>query len=93
MNDTHDNTTVHEHHLRVHVITSHAAEGRCNRMNLDIRPWFYLLRAAATRQEGQTMAEYGVVLGLITLAVVGVITLLGSQISTKLNAVYSALGG
>jgi Flp pilus assembly pilin Flp len=60
-------------------------------MNLDISSWFALWRAAATRQEGQTMAEYGVVLALITLAVVAVIGLLGTQISTKFQGVLDAL--
>ena len=60
---------------------------------IDIRPYVALLRAAATRQEGQTMAEYGVVLALITLAVVVVITTLGTQISTKIQSVVTALGG
>jgi pilus assembly protein Flp/PilA len=43
------------------------------------------------REEGQTMAEYGIVLALITLAVVGTLTLLGTQINTKLTGVLNAL--
>jgi Flp pilus assembly pilin Flp len=43
------------------------------------------------REEGQTMAEYGVVLALITLAVVGTITALGTNIDGKLNDVVTAL--
>ena len=35
-----------------------------------------LFKAFRNRQEGQTMAEYAVVLGVITLAVVGVFTAL-----------------
>jgi Flp pilus assembly pilin Flp len=35
-----------------------------------------LFEAIRKRQEGQTMAEYAVVLGVITLAVVGVFTAL-----------------
>lgn len=60
---------------------------------MDLRTWFNLLRAASHREEGQTMAEYGVVLALITLAVVGVITALGLAISGKLGDVSKALGG
>ena len=60
---------------------------------MDLRTWFNLLRAASHREEGQTMAEYGVVLALITLAVVGVITALGLAISGKLGAVSKVLGG
>jgi len=58
---------------------------------MDVRTWFNLLRAAAQREEGQTMAEYGVVLALITLAVVCVITALGLAISGKLGDVTSVL--
>jgi Flp pilus assembly pilin Flp len=58
---------------------------------MELRTWFNLLRAAAQREEGQTMAEYGVVLALITLAVVGVITTLGLAIAGKLGAVTTAL--
>jgi Flp pilus assembly pilin Flp len=35
---------------------------------------------ALRREEGQTMAEYGVVLAVITLAVIGAITLLSSHV-------------
>jgi Flp pilus assembly pilin Flp len=44
-----------------------------------------------TPDEGQTMAEYGIVLALITLAVVGTIGLLGGAIDKKLAAVVSVL--
>ena len=50
-----------------------------------------LLRWARTRQEGQTMAEYAVVLGVITLAVVGVFTALAGGISGAINSVKGAI--
>jgi Flp pilus assembly pilin Flp len=43
------------------------------------------------REEGQTMAEYGVVLALITLAVVLTLGLLGGAINDKLDSVYQTL--
>ena len=43
------------------------------------------------RQEGQTMAEYGVVLAVITLVVVLAITTLSGSISDAINAVASTL--
>jgi Flp pilus assembly pilin Flp len=43
------------------------------------------------REEGQTMAEYGIVLALITLAVVATLVLLGGAINTKLDAVYKVI--
>ena len=53
--------------------------------------WLYTARAYTQRQEGQTMAEYAVVLTLITLGVVGVITTLGGDISTQLGKVAADL--
>ena len=58
---------------------------------MELRDWFYLLRAAARREEGQTMAEYGVVLAIITVLVVGAITTLSLAISGKLGAVSNIL--
>ena len=46
-----------------------------------------------TRQEGQTMAEYGVVLAVITIAVIGAITLLGGNVSAAINKVAGLLPG
>jgi Flp pilus assembly pilin Flp len=43
------------------------------------------------REEGQTMAEYGVVLAVITLTVIAAITLLAGNVSSALNAVASVL--
>lgn len=43
------------------------------------------------REEGQTMAEYGVVLAVITLAVIAAITLLAGNVSNALNAVAGVL--
>ena len=63
---------------------------------LDIRTSWTLICAlcsTARREEGQTMAEYGVVLALITLAVITVFTTLGTQIATKVTGVTKALGG
>ena len=42
-------------------------------------------------EEGQTMAEYGVVLALITLAVVVTITALGFQIDAAFGRVLDAI--
>ena len=59
---------------------------------MNLRDWHNLLRAAAQREEGQTMAEYGVVLALITLAVVGAIGVLALAISGKLGSISNILG-
>ena len=55
--------------------------------------WFELLRANWKKEEGQTMAEYGVVLAVITLAVIAALTFLGLAITGKLNDITTKLGG
>jgi len=45
--------------------------------------------ALGRREEGQTMAEYGVVLAVITLAVVAAITLLSTNVQ---NAIEQGAG-
>jgi Flp pilus assembly pilin Flp len=47
--------------------------------------------ALATREDGQTMAEYGVVLAVITIAVVVALAALSGAISEALNAVAGIL--
>jgi len=58
---------------------------------MDLRTWVNLLRAAAQRQEGQTMGEYGVVLAVITLGVVLALGALATAITGKFSAVKSIL--
>ena len=58
---------------------------------LDLRTYYNLLRAAAHREEGQTMAEYGVVLAVITLGVIVALGVLATNITTKIGNVSSDL--
>jgi Flp pilus assembly pilin Flp len=46
-----------------------------------------------TREEGQTMAEYGVVLAVITIAVIGAITLLSTNVRNAITSVANILPG
>jgi Flp pilus assembly pilin Flp len=46
---------------------------------------------ALRREEGQTMAEYGVVLAVITLAVVAAITLLSTTVQNAIEQVAGVL--
>ena len=46
-----------------------------------------LADALCHKESGQTMAEYGVILALVTLAVIGSMTLLSGNISATLSAV------
>ena len=43
------------------------------------------------REDAQTMAEYGVVLAVIVLAVIAAITLLADNVSSALDAVANVL--
>lgn len=45
------------------------------------------------REEGQTMAEYGVVLAVIVLAVIAAITLLSTHVRDALTSVANILPG
>ena len=47
--------------------------------------------ALRRREEGQTMAEYGVVLAVITLAVVAAITLLSDNVRSAIESVANVL--
>jgi Flp pilus assembly pilin Flp len=60
---------------------------------MNIRDLHNIFRALAERQEGQTMAEYGVVLAVITLGVVAALGFLALAVTGKLNGVTTQLGG
>jgi Flp pilus assembly pilin Flp len=53
--------------------------------------YFDLLKALRRSEEGQTMAEYGVVLAVITIGAVGVFTLLSGGITGAINRVIGLL--
>ena len=51
----------------------------------------YIWALNLREEQGQTMAEYGVVLAVITLLIVGTLTLLSGAINNTLNSVIGAL--
>lgn len=53
--------------------------------------WFAMIRAYARREDGQTMAEYGVVLAVITIGVVVALGALALAVSGKLGEVTTIL--
>jgi Flp pilus assembly pilin Flp len=53
--------------------------------------WFDYVKANWRKEEGQTMAEYGVVLGVITVLAIGAFTLLSGGIQGAINKVTSIL--
>ncbi len=52
---------------------------------------FQFVRTNWKKEEGQTMAEYGVVLALITVLIVGTLTALSSGIRGALQGVIDVL--
>jgi Flp pilus assembly pilin Flp len=55
--------------------------------------WFDQFIRRFERQEGQTMAEYGVVLAVITIGAVAVFGLLSESITGAIEAVIDLLPG
>jgi Flp pilus assembly pilin Flp len=60
-------------------------------MNMTFSEWFELLRTHWRKEEGQTMAEYGVVLAVITIGAVAVFTALSGGISASISKVTKLL--
>ena len=58
---------------------------------LTFSEWLDLLRASCKREEGQTMAEYGVVLAVLTIGAVAVFTALSGGVEGALNRVIGML--
>jgi Flp pilus assembly pilin Flp len=53
--------------------------------------WLSFAQLMWRKQEGQTMAEYGVVLAVITIGAVGVFTVLSGGITKSINKVTALL--
>ena len=58
---------------------------------MNISDWFYFVRTNWKKDEGQTMAEYGVVLAVITVLIVGVLGTLSTSIRGQLQSVVDVL--
>ena len=58
---------------------------------MTIFEWADFVRHNWRKQEGQTMAEYGVVLAVITVLSVGAFTLLSGGITSAINKVTGLL--
>jgi pilus assembly protein Flp/PilA len=56
-----------------------AAEGR---YTMKLRDWYELIRIQLRREEGQTMAEYGLLIALVAIAVIISVTLLGTNLAS-----------
>jgi Flp pilus assembly pilin Flp len=58
---------------------------------MNISDWFEFVRTNWKKEEGQTMAEYGVVLAVITVLIVGVLGTLSTSIRGQLQNVVDIL--
>lgn len=47
----------------------------------------------ARDEDGQALAEYGLILGLIAVLAIGALTIIGTAISGHLDTIATALGG
>jgi pilus assembly protein Flp/PilA len=56
---------------------------------MKLRDWFELVRIQLKREEGQTMAEYGLLIAFIAIVALIGLTFLGTQ----LNSFFNTLGG
>ena len=52
-----------------------------------------MLRSFFAREEGQGLVEYALILVLIAIVVIGILTLLGQQVSQVFDTINSGLGG
>ena len=58
---------------------------------MTLSEWFDFAKANLRKEEGQTMAEYGVVLAVITLGIIGVLVALSGGIGGALTKVKDVL--
>jgi pilus assembly protein Flp/PilA len=54
---------------------------------MKLRHWLQQLRFQVAREEGQTMAEYGLLIAFIALIALVGVTALGGQLSTFFNTI------
>jgi Flp pilus assembly pilin Flp len=71
------------------IVTTNAAVKSAH--GREVNSMLTMIRARFARQEGQTMAEYAVVLAVITVATVAVFTALSGGISGALSNVTAIL--
>jgi Flp pilus assembly pilin Flp len=60
---------------------------------LTLNEWLFRFRASCKREHGQTMAEYGVVMAVITVASVSVFTALSGGVQGAIDRVIGFFPG
>lgn len=58
---------------------------------MKLQDWFELVRIQLKREEGQTMAEYGLLIALVAIIVIGAVTLLGTNLRDAFNNIAGSL--
>jgi len=58
---------------------------------LALKSFFIALKARSTREEGQALVEYALILGLISVVAIALLTAVGTDITSILVKVTSAL--
>jgi pilus assembly protein Flp/PilA len=58
---------------------------------MKLRDWFECMRIELKREEGQTMAEYGLLIALIAVVCIVVIAAVGSGIQSTFQSVVGGL--
>jgi pilus assembly protein Flp/PilA len=69
-----------------HPVNS-AASVKGGAPTMKLRDWFELVRIHLARQEGQTMAEYGLLIALIAIVVIAAVTLLGNNLTSAFSTI------
>ena len=53
----------------------------------------YIKARLGIQEDGRSLAEYALILGLIAVVAIGALTLMGTQINVLLDSVTKGLGG
>jgi pilus assembly protein Flp/PilA len=58
---------------------------------MKLRDWFELVRIQLKREEGQAMAEYGLLIALIAVVCIAAVTAIGTGVAGKFSSVVTSL--
>jgi pilus assembly protein Flp/PilA len=58
---------------------------------MELRDWFELVKIQLRREEGQTMAEYGLLIALVAILLIGVIGTFTGALTGTFNKISGAL--
>jgi len=58
---------------------------------MEFRDWYELLRIQLKREEGQTMAEYGLLIALIAVLLIGTLVLFKGALVNTFSSVTNSL--